>query len=124
MARLQANVWVSAYIRRVNQSGAVAAVARRGDEASGTIFIKINTLGGAISLLGPAMPSLDDTMPQRRWELRQRAEDEADIDRYLAREGERDPDMWVVEIEDRSGKDHLLDEERAPDLGDGMRNLR
>ncbi len=109
-------MWISAYIRRVNQAGGFAAIVRRGDDASGTIFIKVNTLGGAISLLGPAMPNLDDIMPQRRWELRQRADEEADIDRYLAREAERDPDMWVVEIEDRSGKDHLLDDERAPDL--------
>ena len=116
MARLQANMWVSAYVRRVNQSGAFAAIVRRGDETSGTIFIKINTLGQEISLLGPAMPSLDDIAPQRRWELRHKTGDEADIDLYLMREAERDPDMWVVEIEDRSGKHHLLDDERAPDL--------
>ncbi|MEM8648329.1 MAG: DUF1491 family protein [Pseudomonadota bacterium] len=116
MARLQASLWISAYIRRVNQSGAFASIVRRGDEASGTIFIKINTLGQEVSLLGPAMPSLDDVMPQRRWELRQQGDNEADIDLYLAREAERDPDMWVVEIEDRSGKHHLLDDERAPNL--------
>ena len=116
MARLQADLWVSAYIRRVNQSGAFAAVVRRGDQTSGTIFIKINTLGGEISLLGPAMPNLEETAPQRRWELRLRVEEEAEVDRYLGREAERDPDLWVVEIEDRSGRDHLLDGERAPEV--------
>ncbi len=113
MARLQAGLWVSAYIRRVSQTGTFAAVVRRGDETAGAIFIKINTLGGDILLLAPAMPSLDDTEPKRQWELRQRAADETEIDQYLRREAERDPDLWVVEVEDRSGSDHLLETERA-----------
>lgn len=113
MARLQAGLWVSAYIRRVSQTGAFAAVVRRGDETAGAIFIKINTLGGDVLLLAPALPSLEDTEPKRQWEVRQRAAAEADIDQYLQREAERDPDLWVIEIEDRSGHDHLLEHERA-----------
>ncbi len=113
MARLQAGLWVSAYLRRVSQSGAFAAVVRRGDETAGAIFIKINTLGGDVLLLAPALPSLDDTEPKRQWELRQRTAAEADIDQYIQREAARDPDLWVIEIEDRAGNDHLLESERA-----------
>ena len=113
MARLQAGLWVSAYIRRVSQSGTFAAVVRRGDETAGAIFLKINTLGGDVLLLGPAMPSLDDTEPKRQWELRQRAAVEAEIDQYIRREAERDPDLWVVEVEDRTGNDYLLETEKA-----------
>lgn len=113
MARLQAGLWVSAYIRRVSQTGTFAAVVRRGDDTAGAIFLKINTLGGDVLLLAPAMPSLDDVDPGRQWELRQRAGDEAEIDRVLRREAERDPDLWVIEIEDRTGNDHLLEAERA-----------
>jgi len=115
MARLQAGLWVSAYIRRVSQTGTFAAVVRRGDDTAGAIFLKINTLGGDVLLFGPAMPSLDDIDPERQWELRQRTVDEAGIDQYLRREAERDPDLWVVEVEDRAGNDHLLETERASD---------
>ena len=113
MARLQAGLWVAAYLRRVGQSGAFAAVVRRGDETAGAIFIKINTLGGDVLLMAPALPSLDDVEPKRQWELRQRAAAEAEIDEYLRREVERDPDLWVIEIEDRAGFDHLLESERS-----------
>ncbi len=113
MARLQSTLWVSAYIRRVSQTGAFAAVLRRGDDTAGAIFLKINTLGGNVLLLAPAMPNLDDVSPERKWELRQRAAVEAEIDQYIRREADRDPDLWVVEVEDRTGNDHLLAEERA-----------
>ena len=113
MARLQAGLWVSAYIRRVSQAGAFAAVVRRGDETAGAIFLKINTLGGDVLLFAPALPSLEQTDPERQWELRQKAGDEAEIDQYLRREFERDRDIWVIEVEDRSGNDHLLETERA-----------
>lgn len=113
MARLQSGLWVSAYLRRVNQSGAFAAVVRRGDETAGAVFLKINTLGAEVLLLAPAMPSLDDVSPERKWEPRLTVQDEAEVDQYIRREAERDPDLWVVEVEDRSGNDHLLETERA-----------
>lgn len=118
MARLKAGLWVSAYLRRVSQTGTFAAIVRRGDEAAGAIFIKINSLGDGIQLLAPAMPSLDDTEPKRQWEVRVRATEELEIDQYLRREAERDPDLWVIEVEDRAGQDHLLDSERAAETPD------
>ena len=34
---------------------------------------------------------------------------EAEVDALLARQRARDPDLWIIEIEDRQGR-HLLDE--------------
>ncbi|MEL6690532.1 MAG: DUF1491 family protein, partial [Pseudomonadota bacterium] len=35
--------------------------------------------------------------------------EEADVDATLAKQREFDPDLWIIEIEDRHGR-HLLDE--------------
>jgi len=35
---------------------------------------------------------------------------EADVDATIARQRQFDPDLWVIEVEDRAGR-HLLDEE-------------
>ena len=34
---------------------------------------------------------------------------EAEVDATVARQRARDPDLWVIEVEDRAGR-HLLDE--------------
>jgi hypothetical protein len=41
--------------------------------------------------------------------LKQRPAPEADVEKRLAREVDFDPDVWIVEIEERSGR-HFLDE--------------
>jgi len=40
--------------------------------------------------------------------------DERDVDAALARQRSFDPDIWVIEVEDRQGR-HLLDEDGLAD---------
>jgi hypothetical protein len=40
--------------------------------------------------------------------------DEAEVDAALRRQRARDPDLWVIEVEDRQGR-HLLDEQGLSD---------
>lgn len=111
--RLKSGIWVSAYIRRCNVEGAFAAVRRRGAEDAGAIFIKVNRLDGTADLYGPAPQSaFEDAHPVDRAfvpGLKVQPVAEADVEARLAREVGFDPDVWIVEIEDREGR-HFLDQ--------------
>jgi hypothetical protein len=110
--RLKSAIWVAAYIRRCNLEGASAVVRRRGAEEAGAIFVKLNRLDGTGELFGPAPQSLfDDARPIDRLFFRCLAAQlvtEEKIEERIARELRFDPDAWIVEVEDRSGR-HFLE---------------
>lgn len=108
--RLRTDIWVKAYIRRCAAAGVFATVARHGDDMAGAVFIRINRLDGTSLLFGPAPAGLDDAALDRQWVAclpMQPASDEA-VEAYLAGETRFDSDLWIVEVEDRSGR-HFLE---------------
>jgi hypothetical protein len=112
--RLKSSIWMSAYLRRCDIEGAFAAVRRRGAEEAGAIFIKLNRLDGTATLYGPAPQAVfEDARPAERLFTalvggKESAAD-ADVEARLAKEIRFDPDIWIVEVEDRQGR-HFLDE--------------
>jgi hypothetical protein len=111
--RLKSAIWVSAYLRRCQVDGAFAAVRRHGADEAGSIFIKINRLDGTADLYGPAPQAVfAEARPAERAFsrcLKSLPARDADIEAYLSREIRIDPDIWIVEIEDRAGR-HFLDD--------------
>jgi len=112
--RLKSAIWVAAYLRRCNVEGVFAAVRRRGAEEAGAIFIKINRLDGTASLYGPAPQSaFDDARPSDRIFTAvlggTTPVPDADIEARLTREIRYDPDVWIIEAEDRAGRTFLDD---------------
>ena len=109
--RLKSAIWVSAYIRRCMIEGAYAVVRRRGAEEAGAIFIKIDRLDGTADLFGPAPQSaFDEANPGDRAFaacLKQQPRANDDIEKYLSRQIEFDPDIWLIEVEDRNGRNFL-----------------
>jgi hypothetical protein len=110
--RLKSGIWVAAYLRRCAVEGAPAVVRRRGAEEAGTIFVRIDRLDGTSDLYGPAPQSaFDDAQPAERAFspcLKTTPAPDADAESYLARQIKFDPDLWIVEVEDRQGR-HFLD---------------
>jgi len=111
--RLKSGIWVAAYLRRCQVEGAFAAVRRRGAEEAGAVFIIVNRLDGTATLYGPAPQSVfDDAQPADRFFTvvlgGQAPVPGTDVEARLAREIHFDPDIWIVEIEDRGGR-HFLD---------------
>ena len=109
--RLKSAIWVAAYLRRCNGEGAFAVVRHRGAEEAGAIFVKLNRLDGTAELFGPAPQSVfDEARPaDRRFSrcLSDQPVPEAKIEERLARELRFDPDAWIIEVEDRSGRSFL-----------------
>lgn len=109
--RLKAGIWVAGYIRRLNAEAIPAAVTRRGDADAGAIFIKIAALDGTALVLRPAATGIEGAEHDRFWSLAfpgPRPE-EAKADAFLSRQAEYDPDIWIIEVEDRQGR-HFLDD--------------
>jgi hypothetical protein len=114
--RLKSAIWVAAYLRRCNVEGVFAVVRRRGAEEAGAIFIILNRLDGTADLYGPAPQTAFDRplSADRAFSavLKQRPAPEAAVEARLAREVSFDPDVWILEVEDRGGRhflDHLVD---------------
>lgn len=108
--RIKSGIWVSAYIRRVNAMAVPALVARRGDADAGAIYIKINLLNGQAQLLRPAAAGREGAEDERFWSPAfPSARDEQEVDRYLGRQREFDADLWVIEVEDRGGRNFIED---------------
>ena len=109
--RLKSAIWVAAYLRRRHIDGTLAVVRRRGAEDAGAIFIKISRLDGRAELYGPApQTAFDETRPADRafTACFRGPVPESEVEGYLAREIRFDPDLWIIEVEDRLGS-HLLD---------------
>ena len=109
--RLKSGMWVAAYIRRCQIEGAQALLRRRGAEEAGAVFIKIARLDGTAQVFGPApQTAFDEARPADRAFvacLKGDAPNEADAESYLTRQIKFDPDVWIVEVEDRAGRNFL-----------------
>jgi hypothetical protein len=104
MARLKSAIFVQALIRRCQAAGAQAFLVRRGAEEAGAVFLKVNRLDGRVTVLSPAQGAAVGTDDARIWTRPIGEADEAAASEYLGRQVKFDPDIWVVEIEDREGR--------------------
>jgi len=103
---LSTDVWVGALIRRAEQGGAFALVMKKGDPRAGAVLVKVLDRGaGATRLYAEAVRGDGE----RVWMQPHPAADEAALDAYAERARRIDPDLWVVEIDDREGR-HFLTE--------------
>ena len=100
-ARITTDLWVSAHLRRAMLEGIPMTVAHKGDRSRGTVLLKINRLDGTCSVLSQvrhrgdlAWASATGPAPVL----------EGEADRYIERQLRYDPDLWVIEVEDRLGR--------------------
>jgi hypothetical protein len=105
VARLAAGLWVQAYMMRCQIEGIPVYVEARGDGTAGAVIVKLCTLDGKARAYERRYDLMRDT---RSWEVLVEG-DEAEVDAALARARSRDPDLWIVAVEDRAGR-HLLDQ--------------
>ena len=106
MTRLTAEFWVHAYLARLRFQDIPAFVVAHGDNTAGAVLVKLNTLDGHAVVF---QRSFDLTSGERIW-VELSAGPDAEVDATISRQRSFDPDLWVIEVEDRSGR-HLLGED-------------
>lgn len=110
MTRLKTNIWVSSYLKRLQQSSIPAFIVAKGDPENGAILIKVNTLDGHAKIFQRSY----DLLQNRQCWIKFDEGDEKEIDGQLNRQCDRDTDLWIIEVEDREGRT-LLDQSGAED---------
>jgi hypothetical protein len=106
MARLTARFWVDAYLARLRVYDIPAFVVAHGDDTGGAVLVKLATLDGNAVLF---QKSFDLLSGERAW-VEMASGSERDIDASISKQRGFDPDLWVIEVEDRQGR-HLLHDE-------------
>jgi hypothetical protein len=100
--RLKTHIIVEAALRSSSLKSIPAAVVRRGDNDAGAILVKLNQLELGCTVLAQTRTPLGELAWMRA--TGEQPVDEATADAYIARQVKRDPDIWVIEIEDRAGR--------------------
>src|SRR5690554_6108951 len=100
--RIPTYLWLEAKIRELSAQGVGVYVAQRGDKAGGLVLLKVSDMMGQCKLL-TQQRNLDGELV---WAaaLKEEVSDEKSADDYIARACQRDPDLWVIEVEDREMK--------------------
>lgn len=111
MSILRSQVLVQALLRRAQVAGAIAVVRQHGDDDAGSVLVLVNTLDGKAKLYGPTR----DHDFNRAWEcLSPAGTDYHQLENKLDQRLGSDPDLWVVEIEDRQGRHFLVESVLKP----------
>ena len=99
--RLKAGIFVRATVRRAEVAGAQAFVVRKGNEEAGAVIIKVSRLDGTCLVLNQARAGDGELVwarPLGDWT------DEARAKAWFDKQIKFDPDLWILEIEDREGR--------------------
>lgn len=103
---LSSDLWVSALIRRAEIEGAYATVVKKGDDRAGSVIVKAYDTSTRTAKLYTEAFGNDG---ERLWIQPVTSDSETELDAYIARQRGYDPDLWVVEIEDKRGR-HFITE--------------
>lgn len=103
--RLTTEFWISAYRMRLQLAEIPAFITSKGDATAGAVLVKLNTLNGQAKVFQRSY----DADFNRVWTVLSEGV-ERDVDQAISNQRGFDPDLWVIEVEDRDGR-HLLDDE-------------
>ncbi len=97
-ARLPVHLLIDSALKPLNGIGIFYYIHQRGERNTGTILLKLNNLSGECRLL-VQQRDIDGVLGWIDAINKERVE-EAEADQYIQRSISRDPDLWVIEIED------------------------
>lgn len=97
--RLPTALYVDAHLATLTQRGCFYYFLQKGNHGSGLVMLKLNGLKGLVKLITQERDFDTDEMG---WinALDKEILEEPAADAYIQRAIQRDPDLWVIEIED------------------------
>ena len=101
---LKSEIAAAALIRRAQTLGAYATCVHKGDPDAGAVYVAVRTLNGLARLYSPIRNFVGERAYLRSAEMGER-----DVDAKIRTLHERDPDLWVIEVEDRRGRHFLVE---------------
>lgn len=110
MHRLKTNIRVSALLKRAQSAGAFAAIIRRGDPDAGIFWIFVRQ-DDMYSRYVEQMAMSGG----REW-YKDGPFDEIEMTNRINKAVDRDPDLWIIEIEDGEGRAFLDGELAKPHI--------
>ena len=107
--RVTSEFWVSAFIRRVGLEGGFATLRRRGAAEAGAIAVTVSRAADRLVALYMQAPqsAFDGERPSDRLFVPVWPEvfvEEMRVSEKLGREVSFDPDLWIVDVDDRDGR--------------------
>lgn len=109
--RIPTHLWLESKIRHLGAQGVGVYVTQRGEKMDGLVLLKLSDMAGQCRLLTQER-DLDGVMG---WidALKDNIMDEKEADAYIARAIERDPDLWVIEVEGRDMENPFIEEDEV-----------
>ena len=102
MTRLTTSILVSSALRQAQGAGIYASVFRTGDETAGTIFVEVEISFAQSCLYGRQLNFDGDY----EWVCLtgDQPVSSADVSERLQKEAARDPDCWIICVQDPKGR--------------------
>ncbi len=106
--RTATGLWIEAKLRQLDRDAIFYYIINKGAYFSGTVLLKINNLSGICRILIQET----DERGEKKWisPLLKSDLSESDADSYILRTKNRDPDIWIIEIEERGLMNPLDDQ--------------
>ena len=107
--RVTTAIWFAIFLRNETARGAYVTVARQGAQQAGAVFIAHNHLDGTLDLYGPAPQAFfeDAEEADRSFEKVLSKVDQNELDLYMDKQLNFDPDLWLIETESGLGEPSL-----------------
>jgi hypothetical protein len=104
--RLRTDFWIAALRRRAEAAGAFVSIVRRGAEEAGAVFVQVDRGEQRCDLYGPAPQSVfsEGASLERLFSALLSGATEVETRTRMEREIRFDPDLWLIDIQDRAGR--------------------
>lgn len=104
--RLKTEIIIAAELKHAQSLGLFATIIKKGDENAGQIYILVNKNNSEFILIGPPFGTSFNHDGQKLWSypLGQAPLSQLEIDDYLNKIRNFDPDIYILEIEDKTLK--------------------